>query len=60
MSKEERERLQAKEQQKNPGGTLNNALARAFIGSPGGGCLINILSAIIILVIILFIRACSG
>ncbi|MBU8878670.1 hypothetical protein BGM26_06660 [Bacillus sp. FJAT-29790] len=60
MSKEERERLQAKEQQKNPVGTLNSALSRAITGSPDGGCLVNIISIIIIIVVALLIRACSN
>ncbi|QED46294.1 hypothetical protein [Cytobacillus dafuensis] len=60
MSKEERERLEAKEQRKNPGGTLNSAMSRAMTGSPDGGCLINILSLIMIIVAVLIVKACSG
>ena len=37
MSGEERERLKAKEQRKNPGGTLNNAWAQAHTGAPTVG-----------------------
>ena len=43
MSEEERERLKAKEQRKNPGGALNNAWAQAHTGAPSSGCLVNIL-----------------
>ncbi|MGE6258075.1 hypothetical protein ACQKCU_09230 [Heyndrickxia sporothermodurans] len=60
ISRKERERLQAKEQKKNPGGILNSTLARAVTGSPDGGCLINIISVIIIIIIILIIKACSN
>ena len=41
MSEEERERLKAKEQRKNPGGALNNAWAQAHTGAPSSGCLVN-------------------
>ena len=53
MSVEERERLKAKEQRKNPGGALNNAWAQAHTGAPSSGCLVNIGSIFIIVVIIL-------
>ncbi|WP_043929807.1 hypothetical protein [Bacillus sp. EB01] len=60
MSEKDRERLKAKEQQKNPGGTFNNALAQAFTGAPSSGCLINIISVLMVLGIILLVRACSN
>ena len=60
MSGEERERLKAKEQRKNPGGTLNNAWAQAHTGAPSSGCLVNVLSIVIIVAIILLVRACSN
>ena len=60
MSGEERERLKAKEQRKNPGGTLNNAWAQAHTGAPNSGCLVNVLSIVIIVAIILLVRACSN
>ncbi|MEK4486237.1 DUF6366 family protein [Psychrobacillus sp. FSL H8-0484] len=60
MSEEERERLKAKEQRKNPTGTLNNALAQAITGAPSGGCLLNITSIIMMIVFVLIIRACSN
>jgi hypothetical protein len=56
MSEEERERLKAKELRKNPGGALNNAWAQAYTGAPSSGCLINIISVLIILLV----RACSS
>ncbi|MCM3711011.1 DUF6366 family protein [Sporosarcina luteola] len=56
MSEEERERLKAKEQRKNPGGTLNDAWAQAHTGAPSSsGCL----GILIIVVIILLVEACS-
>ncbi|MCM3638281.1 DUF6366 family protein [Sporosarcina luteola] len=56
MSEEERERLKAKEQRKNPGGTLNDAWAQAHTGAPSNsGCL----GILIIVVIILLVEACS-
>ena len=60
MSAEERERLQAKEEHKNPGGSLNNVLARAMTGSPNRGCLINIGSIVMIIVFLFLFRACSN
>ena len=62
MSREERERLrlQAKEEKNNPGGALNNALARGIIGSPDRGCLVNIVSVAMVIAVILLFRACSG
>ena len=42
MSEEERERLKAKEQRKNPGGILNNTWAQATTGAPSGSCLIKL------------------
>ncbi|QNK86252.1 hypothetical protein H7992_13315 [Sporosarcina sp. resist] len=56
----ERERLKAKEQQKNPGSTLNNTWAQATTGAPSGSCLINIISFIMIIVFVFLIRACSN
>jgi len=53
-------RLQAKEEKNNPGGALNNALARGIIGSPDRGCLVNIVSVVMVVAIILLFRACSG
>ncbi|MFJ5766300.1 DUF6366 family protein [Lysinibacillus sp. NPDC093210] len=60
MSEKERENLKAKEQRKNPGGALNSATAQAHTGTPSSGCLINIGSIVIIIVIILLVRACSN
>ncbi|MFS0820914.1 hypothetical protein [Bacillus sp. 1P02SD] len=60
MSEEERERLKAKEQRKNPGGALNNGWAQAHTGTPSSGCLVNILSIVIIVAGILLVRACSN
>lgn len=60
MAEEERERLKVKEQRKNPGGALNNAWAQATTGAPSSGCLVNIGSILIIIVIILLVRACSN
>ncbi len=59
MSEEEREKLKYKEQRKNPGGALNNAWAQAFTGAPSSGCLVNVISVIIIVLFILLVRACS-
>ena len=60
MSDEKRERLKAKEQRNNPGGALNNTWAQAHTGASSSGCLINIVSIAIIVVIILLIKACSN
>ncbi|MBY0122011.1 hypothetical protein [Bacillus sp. S/N-304-OC-R1] len=60
MSEEERERLKAKEQRKNPGSILNNVWAQAYTGSPSGGCLVNIISVLLIIGFFLLIRACSN
>ena len=60
MSEEERERLKAKEQRQNPGGALNNTWAQAHTGAPSSGCLVNIGSILIIVVIILLVRSCSN
>jgi len=60
MSEKERERLKAKEEQRNPGGALNNTSARAMTGSPSSSCLVNIISFAMIILIIFLIRACSN
>ncbi|GAA0338094.1 hypothetical protein GCM10008967_30470 [Bacillus carboniphilus] len=60
MSEDYRDRLQEKEQQKNPGGTLNNAWARAYTGAPSTGCLVNIVSVILVIIFIAIVRACSN
>jgi hypothetical protein len=60
MSEEERERLKAKELRKNPGGALNNAWVQAYTGAPSSGCLINIISVLIVVGFILLVRACSS
>ncbi|CAM5211296.1 Uncharacterised protein [Lysinibacillus sphaericus] len=60
MSEQERENLKAKEQRKNPGGALNSASAQAHTGSPSKGCLVNIGSIIMIIVIILLVKACAN
>lgn len=60
MSNENREILKAKEQRNNPGGALNNTWAQAHTGTPSSGCIINIVSIAIIVVIILLVRACSN
>ena len=60
MSREERERLQAKEEKNNPGAALNNALVRGIIGSPDRGCLVNIVSIVMIIAFIFIFRACSN
>lgn len=59
MSEENRERLKLKEQRKNPGAALNNAWARGVTGSPSSGCLVNIISVVMVLGVVLLIRACS-
>lgn len=59
MSQKERERLKAKEQRKNPGAAFNNALARAITGEPSSGCLVNVISILMIVGFVLIIRACS-
>jgi hypothetical protein len=59
MSEEKREWLKSKEQQKSPGAALNNAWARAITGSPGNGCLVNVISVLMFLGVVLIIRACS-
>lgn len=60
MSEESRERLKTKEQRINPGGALNNTWAQAHIGAPSSGCLVNIGSVVIVVVILLLIRSCSN
>lgn len=60
MSEDYRERLQEKELQKNPGGTLNNAWARAYTGVPSSGCLVNLVSIIMVIIFIALVRACSN
>lgn len=60
MSEEERERIKAKEERKNPGGILNNVWARAYTGAPSSGCLVNIISVLIIICFVLVVRACSN
>lgn len=59
MSEKERERLKYKEQRGNPGAALNNALARAMTGAPSSGCLVNVISILIVVGFVLIIRACS-
>ncbi|MBS8266362.1 hypothetical protein DYI25_18220 [Mesobacillus boroniphilus] len=59
MSEEKRERLKFKEQRKNPGAALNNAWAQAMTGAPGSGCLVNVISVLIVVGVVLLIRACS-
>ena len=60
MSKNERERLKHKEHLKNPGGTLNDTMAQGHTGSPSSGCLINIGSIVMIIVIIFIVKSCTG
>jgi len=60
MSEHERERLKQKEQRKNPGGALNDAMAQAHTGSPSSGCLINIGSVVMVILVILFLKSCGG
>ena len=60
MSEEEREILKTKELRKNPGGALNSAWATAQTGSPSSGCLVNIISVLIIIVFFMIVRACSN
>ena len=60
MSEEERESLKAKEQRKNPGGTLNNTFTQATTGVPSSSCLVNIISILVIVVFGILIRACSN
>ena len=60
MSREQRDKLQSKEQSKNPGAILNNTFARALTGSPDGGCLINLLSIVMILILIFIVKACTN
>ena len=60
MSEEERERLKSKEQRKNPGAALNNAWTQAITGVPSSGCLVNVLSILLVAGFVLLIRACSN
>lgn len=59
MSEQERERLKSKEQRKNPGAALNNGWGQAVTGAPGSGCLVNVISILIVVGFFLIIRACS-
>lgn len=59
MSEEKREQLKYKEQRKNPGAALNKAWAQAMTGSPGSGCLVNVMTILIVVGFFLVIRACS-
>lgn len=60
MSQEERERLKSKEQRKNPGAALNNAWAKAITGEPSSGCLVNVLSILMVAGVVLLVRACAN
>ncbi|RSD28418.1 hypothetical protein [Mesobacillus subterraneus] len=60
MSEKERERLKAKEMLKNPGAALNNAWTQAYTGSPSSGCLVNVVSILIVVGFVLIVRACSN
>jgi hypothetical protein len=60
MSEKERERLKLKEQQKNPGAALNNSWAQATTGVPSKGCLVNVISILMIIGFILLVRAYSN
>lgn len=60
MSEQDRERLKLKEQRKNPGGTLNDAMAQAHTGSPSSGCLLNIGSIVMVTVFILIVKSCGN
>ncbi|MGD6875118.1 hypothetical protein [Bacillus infantis] len=60
MSEKERERLKAKEQQKNPGAALKNSWAQAMTGAPGKGCLVNVISILIIAGLIILVRGCTS
>lgn len=60
MSENQRDELKNKEQRNNPGGALNNTWAQAHTGSPGRGCLVNIASLAIVIVILLIVRACTN
>lgn len=59
MSEKKRERLKLREQRKNPGAALNNGWVQAMTGSPSSGCLVNVISILIVVGVILVIRACS-
>jgi hypothetical protein len=59
MSEEKRQRLKSKEQRKHPGAALNNAWTQAMTGLPGSGCLVNVISILIVVGVFLVIRACS-
>ncbi|CEG26237.1 DUF6366 family protein [Bacillus sp. B-jedd] len=60
MSEEERERLKAEESRRNPAGAFNDASARAYTGSPSSGCIVNIISVLMIIGIVALVRACSS
>ncbi|HWL25630.1 MAG TPA: DUF6366 family protein [Ureibacillus sp.] len=60
MSEQDRERLKRKEHLKNPGGALNDAMSQGHTGSPISGCLINIGSIVMIIVIIFIVKSCTG
>ncbi|MEN8702262.1 hypothetical protein [Bacillus infantis] len=60
MSEKDRERLKTKEQQKNPGAALNNSWTQAITGAPGNGCLVNVISILIIIGFIFLVRSCSN
>jgi len=57
---EKQSELKYKEQRSNPGGALNNAWSQAHIGSPGRGCLLNTISIALVIVVLLFVRACAN
>lgn len=59
MSEEKRESLKAKEQRRNPGGALNNIWSQAHTGAPSKGCLVNIISIIILVGFVLLVKSCS-
>ena len=60
MSENERERLKTKELRKNSGGILNTVWATAHTGAPSSGCLVNIISILMIIVFIVLVKACSN
>lgn len=60
MPNKERDRLKAKEQRKNPGGILNNVWSQVYTGAPNSGCLVNILSIIMLVGFIFLVKSCSN
>lgn len=60
MSEKQQDELKYKEQRNNPGGAMNNAWSQAHVGSPGRGCLLNLISLAIVIVLLFIVRACTN